>query len=159
MPEHEKLGQHVLFYAVFGDRAVLELKSEASVEGLVLLSVVCQQLFKLGLYLLFKISCDYLELAVVLQHFARDVQGQVLRIHDAAHKAEAFGKEGGAVFHYHYSASVKLKSCGIIAGVIVVGRLFRYEEQRLVGHEPLSAHEYGFYGVLGVEVLLAVEAV
>ena len=75
----------------------------------------------------------------MLEHLAGDVKAQVLGIHQPLYKAEAVGKEIGALFHNEDAAGVELEALFIIPAVVVVGGAGGDEEQGVVGGGPFGA--------------------
>ena len=73
-PVEKQVLQKLLFRAVIVQHAVLDLHAKRRIELLVFLAVLLHKLCKLGFDLLLKISRDELELAVVLEHFTRNVE-------------------------------------------------------------------------------------
>ena len=105
---------------------------ELLVELLVLLAVALQQLFQLLLYLFFDAPFDGLQLAVLLQHFARYVQVQVWAVHDAAHEGKRLGQKLLACLGDQHRRTVELQSVLEVLGVEGLGNLRRHEQQRVV---------------------------
>ena len=67
----------------------------------VCIAVVVAQVRKLAFHLLLYAALYGLELAVVLQHLAADVQVQIRAVHNAAHEAERLGQQVLALLHDH----------------------------------------------------------
>ena len=153
----QKIGQQIALHAVIADDAVFELRAEHVEELFVLLAVALHEPGKLAFDLLFKIHGDELELAVVLEHLAGDVQRKIGRIDDAAHEAEAFRQQVGALFHDHHAVGVEPQAGDIVARVVVIGRLRRDEQHRAVAHGALGVHADDGHGILGVLELLLIE--
>ena len=123
------------------------------------LAVVVAHGFELGGDLLLDAAGDQLELAVVLEHLARDVEREVLRVDKALHKAEVIGQQVGALLHDQNAGSVELQTLFIVAGVVVHRRLGRDEQQRVVGRGALGRRVDHLERVLPVVELLLVEVV
>ena len=137
--------------AVVGDGAVLQLTAKGGVEFLVLLSVVFQHGFQLGLDLFFDVSGNDGQLTVVLEHFTADVQGQILAVHHAADETEMLGQQVFTVVHDQHAAAVQLQSPLVILRVEIVGR-FTGE-----GNVALHVVVDGAQGLIVVEELVPVE--
>ena len=84
--------------------------AEVLVEFFAALAVVAQQLFEVGAELLLQAVPDDLELTVVLQQLARDVQAQVGGVHHAAHEAQIIRQQRVAVIHDHHARGVELQA-------------------------------------------------
>ena len=143
--------------AVVGDGAVLQLTAKGGVEFLVLLPVVFQHGFQLGLDLLLDVPGDDGQLAVVLEHFTADVQRQILTVHHAADETEMLGQQVFAVVHDQHAAAVQLQSPLVILGVEIVGRFAGDIQQRLEGNVALHVVVDGAQGLIVVEELVPVE--
>ena len=153
----QKVGQQIALHAVIADDAVFELRAEHVEELFVLFAVALHKTGKLALDLLFEIHRDELELAVVLEHFAGDVQREIRRIDDAAHETEALRQQIGAFFHDHHAVGVEPQAGNIVAGIVVVGRLRRDEQHAPVAHRALGVHADDGHGVLRILELFLVE--
>ena len=132
----EKIGEAAVLVA----DAALDVDAEVFPERFVLRAIVAHHFFKLGLDLLFEVLADDLELAVVLQYLARDVQAQVGRIDDAARELEIVVQQLVAVLHDEHAVAVELDALLRCAGNAVVDILAGYEQQRLVGHNTLGVY-------------------
>ena len=113
--------------------------AEVLVEFFVALAVVAQQLFEVGAELLLQAVPDDLELTVVLQQLARDVQAQVGGVHHAAHETQIIRQQRVAVIHDHHARGVELQALFIALAVEVHRPLRGNEQQRLIGHGALDA--------------------
>ena len=121
--EQQQILGRFLVRAVVGDGAVLQLTAKGGVEFLVLLPVVFQHGFQLGLDLLLDVPGNDGQLAVVLEHFTADVQGQILAVHNAPDEAEVLGQQIFAVLHDHHAAGIQLQATLEILGVEIIGGL------------------------------------
>ena len=75
---------------------------------------------------------DRLDLLVLLEHLARDVEREILRVDDAAHEAQPLGQQLAALVHDEDAAHVELDAVvRAFAVVEVEGRLARHVEQGL----------------------------
>ena len=155
--EQQQILRRFLVCAVVGDGAVLQLTAKGGVEFLVLLPVVFQHGFQLGFDLLLDVPGDDGQLAVVLEHFTADVQGQVLTVHHAADETEMLGQQILAVVHDQHAAAVQLQSTLVILGVEIVGRFAGDIQQRLEGNVALHVVVDGAQGLIVVEELVPVE--
>ena len=72
---------------------------------------------------------DGLQLAVLLQHFTGNVQGQVRGIHQTLDEAEVIRQQVLAVIHNHNAAGVELQPLLKVLGVVVERHLTRDEQQ------------------------------
>ena len=82
---------------------------------------------------------DVYKRQVVLEHFPRDVEAQVLGIDEAPHKAEMVGQQVGALVHDQHAAGIKLEPLLILFGVVVVGGVGRDKQQGVIGGSALGA--------------------
>ena len=155
--EQQQILRCFLVCAVVGDGAVLQLTAKGGVEFLVLLPVVFQHGFQLGFDLLLDVPGDDGQLAVVLEHFTADVQGQVLTVHHAADETEMLGQQVFAVVHDQHAAAVQLQAPLVILGIEIVGRLAGDIQQRLEGNVALHVVVDGAQGLIVVEELVPVE--
>ena len=119
-PEEHEVLQRVLMRPVARGQAVFELAAKGGEEFLVLLPVVLLQLFQLGFDALLEVLGDELELAVVLEQLAGDVEAEVLGVHHALDKTEVLGEQIGAVFHNHHAGGIELKAALKVLGIIIV---------------------------------------
>ena len=137
--EHQQLLERVLArLAAVAHDAEAELAAEVRVELLVALAVVFEELFKVGAHLLFKVLADDLELAVVLQELAGNVEAQIRRIDHAAHKAQIVGQERVALVHDENARAVELQALLVAFRVEVERARRRHEQQRLIGNAALG---------------------
>ena len=155
--EQQQILGRFLVRAVVGDGAVLQLTAKGGVEFLVLLPVVFQHGFQLGLDLLLDVPGDDGQLAVVLEHFTADVQRQILAVHHAADEAEVLGQQILAVVHNQHAAAVQLQAPLVILGVEIVGRLAGDIQQRLERDVALHVVVDGTQGFIVVKELVPVE--
>ena len=138
--EQQQVLQGVLAaLAVRTGNAEADGAAEVLVEFFVALAVVAQQLFEVGAELLLQAVPDDLELTVVLQQLARDVQAQVGGVHHAAHEAQIIRQQRVAVIHDHHARGVELQALFIALAVEVHRPLQGNEQQRLIGHGALNA--------------------
>ena len=158
-PEEGQVLQQVLMAAKLRGDADLELTAEGGEKFLVLLPVVLQHFQELRLDLLFQITCNQLELAVVLEHLAGDVQAQILGVHHALDEAEVLRQQVGAVLIDQHAGRIELQALFIVGGIEIVWRAFGDEQQGLVGQAALHAGIHRGDGVLEVHELLLVEFV
>ena len=155
--EQQQILRRFLVCAVVGDGAVLQLTAKGGIEFLVLFPVVFQHGFQLGLNLLLDVPGDDGQLAVVLEHFTADVQGQILAVHHAADETEMLGQQVFAVVHDQHAAAVQLQSPLVILRVEIVGRFTGDIQQRLEGNIALHVVVDGAQGLIVVEELVPVE--
>ena len=113
-----------------GDYALLEDDAEGLPEFSVGLGLVLAQL-RQRVEHFFREAVLYLSrLAVLLEHFARDVEREVLGIYDAFDEAHIFRYELLAVVHYEHAADVELHAVLAVLIEKVHRRARRDEEQR-----------------------------
>ena len=55
----------------------------------------------------------------MLQHLPADVQGKILAVYQAPHKAEIVRQQVGTLFHNKHAAGIKLQALLIAGGVVV----------------------------------------
>ena len=158
-PVQKQVLQQLLLRAVVVQHTIFDLHAECRVELFVFLTVGFHELCKLCFDLLFEVRCDELELAVMLEHFTRNVEAQILRIDDAAYKAEAVRQQLLAVFHDHDARRIQLQALLEILRVEIIRRSGRDIQQRLIRHRALDAHMNRRNRVFKVEELLLVEIV
>ena len=141
-------------HAVVGVSTELDLTAELFPEFLVLLAVVGQHGVQLVLDLLFQSVVDQLELVVLLQHLAADIQAQILTVHDALDEAEVIGQQVGALLHDEHAGCVQGQTFLVILGVEIVGAVAGYEQQGVVVRGALGAadDDTGRVGII-VELL------
>ena len=109
----------------------------------------------LRLDLLAEVRGDELELAVVLQHLARDVQRQVGGVDHAARERVARRQKIGASVHDHDAGAVELETGVGVARVHICRDLGRDEQQRAVGDQTLGVDaDDGQRVVIVVELFL-----
>ena len=121
--EQQQILAAFLVGAVVGYRAVFQLAAKGGVELLVLLPVAVQHGLQLGLDLLLDVPGDDGQLAVMLEHFTADVQGQILAVHNAPDEAEVLGQQILAVLHDHHAAGIQLQAALEVLGVEIIGGL------------------------------------
>ena len=157
--ELDQILQQLLMCAEFRYYAELELTAEGRIELFVLLAVVFQHLFQLGLDLLFQIAGDEFQLARMLEHLTADVQAQILRIDHAAHETEMLRQQVSAVFHNQHTGGIELQAGLVVLGIEIIGRLGRDIEQRLIRHRALDGQMDDTQRLFKIIELLTVEAV
>ena len=154
--EYEQILEEIGVAAVLVADAALDVDAEVFPERFILRAIVAHHFFELGLDLLFEVLADDLELAVVLKYLARDVQAQVGRIDNAAHKFEIIMKQLVAVFHDEHAVAVELNALLRRAGYGVVDILAGDEKHRLVGHDALGVYSQYRRGIGLIAVCLLI---
>ena len=154
--EQQQAPQQLGVHPVVGIDAELDLAAELLPEVLVLLPVIDQHGVQLVLDLLFQGVVDQLELAVLLQGLAADVQAQVLAVHDALDEAEIVGQQVGALVHDEHARSIEGQALLILLGVKIVGAVRGDKEQGVVVGGALGAadDDPGGVGVIAEVVLV-----
>ena len=142
-----------------GIQPEFQLQPKVAEEFLVSLAVVVQHGQQLAVDLLLQPPGDDLQLAVVLQHLARDVQRQILRIDQALDEPEIVRQEIGALVHDQHAAGIQLQALFVLAGVIVERCARRDEQQRVVRRRALGGGIDHARGVLVVAEFLFIERV
>ncbi len=142
-PEEQQAGELVLLHAVAGVDAVLEAAAEVLEELLVGLAVAIAHGLELGGDLLLDATGHDLELAVLLQGLARDVQRDVGGVDDAAHEVVVIGHEVGALLHDENVGAVELEALLVVAAVQVERRAGGDEEKRVVLEVALGVEGKG----------------
>mmetsp|Transcript_4437 Transcript_4437/g.7251 ORF Transcript_4437/g.7251 Transcript_4437/m.7251 type:complete len:256 (-) Transcript_4437:1060-1827(-) len=117
----QELGQLGAVLAVLVD-AKLDVLAELLVELAVLLRVFAELADEVD-GLLDQVLLDDAQDLVLLQGLARDVQGQILRVHHTLHEGEPLGHQVLAVVHDEHSAHVELD--GVV--LLLVGALEHIE--------------------------------
>ena len=119
-PEQQQVAQQLGVHAVVGVSTELDLTAELLPEFLILLAVVGQHGVQLVLDLLFQSVVDQLELVVLLQHLAADIQAQILTVHDALDEAEVIGQQVSALLHDEHAGCVQGQTLLVILGVEII---------------------------------------
>ena len=104
--KQDEILQHILVHAVVVIDAEFQLQTEALIELFIGLAVVFEHRQQLAVDLLFQSAGDDLQLTVVLQHLAGNVQRQILRVDKALHKAEMIRQKIRALVHDQHAAGV-----------------------------------------------------
>ena len=120
-PEQQQILQQVLVDAVLADHAVFQLAAEVLPEGFISLTLVLEHLGQFALDLLFQISGDDLQLAVMLQKLPGDVQAQIRGIHHAPDEPEVLQQQIRALVHNENAAGIELQTLFVFLGVEVEG--------------------------------------
>ncbi len=141
--EQQQVGQRVLVHAVAGIDAVLQRAAEIVEELLIGLAIVVAHTGQVGNNLLLDAAGDGLQLAVVLQRLARDVQGEVLAVHHAAHEVQVVGQQLLALFHDQHVGAVQGQALLVVLAVQVIGCAAGHEQQRVVGQRAFRMQRYG----------------
>ncbi len=136
--EQQQVGQLVLEHAVAGVDAVLQAAAEVLEELLVGGAVVLQHLLQLAGDLLLHLAGDGVQLVVLLQRLTRDVEREVLAVHDAADEVVVVGQQVLALLHDQHVGAVQLQALLVILAVQVVRRAAGDEQQRVVGQRALG---------------------
>ena len=137
--EQQQILQLILVHPEIAVYAVFQLQAEVFEEGFIGFALVLQHGEQLAVDLFLQPRGDQLQLAIVLQHLARDVQRQILRIDQTFDKAVMVGQQIGAFVHDQHAAGVQLQALFVFAGVVVVRRVGRDEQQCLIGGRALGA--------------------
>ena len=106
-------------HAVVHAQAVGQLRAKFLPQRLIFLTVVFQQLLQLAFNAPLQRPLYELQLPVMLQHLPADVQGKILTVHQAPHKAEIVRQQVGTLFHNKHAAGIKLQALLIAGGVVV----------------------------------------
>ena len=125
--------------AEFVINAEFQLYAENGEEFFVGFSVLFQHGLQFAGDLLVDGLGDDLQLMVVLEHFTRDVQGEVGTVHQPFDKAVIIGKQVGAFIHDQHAVGVELKTFFVIFGIEIVRRFAGNVEEGVV-----SGHPFGF---------------
>ena len=136
--EQQQILQRLLVDAEAVVYAEFELQPEGLEEFFIGFAVVLQQLFQFALDLLFKVLRNDLEQMILLQGFTGDVQRQVGGIHQPLDKAEIVGQQIGAFVHDQHAVGIKLQTLFKLLGVIVIRRVRRDIQQRIVADLTLG---------------------
>ena len=158
-PEQQQILAGILMSTVVRDGAVLQLAAKGGVELFVLLPVIFQHILQLGFDLLFNVPGNDGQLAALLQHFAADVQRQVLAVHHTPDKAEVLGQQILAGLHNHHTGGIQLQSPFEVLGIEVVGSLAGDVQQGLVADGTLGAGVDGPQGICKVIELVLIEGI
>ena len=79
------------------------------------------------------------QLLILLQHFSRDIEGKILRVHDTSDKTEVIRNQLRAFVHDENAAGVQLKSLLIICGKIVERRSLRNKQKSIERRQTFHA--------------------
>ena len=131
--EHHQVAQLFLVCAVICIGTRLDGVAKSVPEFDVFFALILLHLEQFGADFLFQADGDCLELTVVLQHFAGDVQRQIRGINQTAHKAEVIRQQVGALFHNHNTGGVQRQTLGEVLGIVVKRRLRRNVQQGVIG--------------------------
>ena len=120
----------ILAVAQIGDDALFKDDAEGLPELVVAVGLVLPHLVQGVEDLLYEAVLDLRRLAVLLEHLARDVEREVLGVHDALDEAHVFGDQIFAVVHDEYAADVELYPVFAVLVEEVHRRARGDEEQR-----------------------------
>ena len=134
--EQQQVSQLVFEHAVAGVDAVLQAAAEVLEELLVGGAVVLQHLLQLARDLLLHLAGDGVQLVVLLQRLTRDVEREVLAVHDAADEVVVVGQQVLALLHDQHVGAVQLQALLVVLAVQVVRCTAGDEQQRVVGQRP-----------------------
>ena len=157
--EQQQILELLLLHAVGRVDAELQTAAEVLEEAFVLLAIVVAQFDELLLDLLLNAAGDGLELVVVLQGLAADVQGKVLGVNHAAHEVEVVGQQLLALLLDKDVGAVERQALLVILAVQVEGCTRRDEQQRVVAQRALGVHADGCQRVLPIVEVGLVELV
>ena len=154
--EDQQIPKKILVPAVLVADAALDVHAVVSVKLLVLGPVVAQELFQLPFDALLDVLAHDLQLAVVLQDLAGDVQTQVGGVHHALDKLKVIVHQLVALLHDHDAVGVEGDAAlGLAVELAVIG-LARDKEHGLVADGALGVDAHQGAGVLHVVVLFLV---
>ena len=102
-------------------------------EFLIVFGFVLLHAFKLFQHLLFDTASNSLELGILLERLTRNIERNIGRIHDAAHKIKVVGKEICALFLNQNARRVERKAFFIILAIEVKGCRRWDEQKRIIG--------------------------
>ena len=141
-PEQQQVGELVGLHAIARVDAELEAAAKVLKERLVGLAVLVAHLFELARHALLHALGNGLELAVLLERLARDVQRDVLRIHHAAHEVVVVGQQVGALVHDQDVGAVQREALLVVLAVQVERRARGDEQQGVVLEGALSVEAH-----------------
>ena len=136
--EQQQVGQLVFEHAVAGVDAILQAAAEVLEELLVGGAIVLQHLLQLAGDLLLHLAGDGVQLVVLLQRLTRDVEREVLAVHDAADEVVVVGQQVLALLHDQHVGAVQLQALLVVLAVQVVRRAAGDEQQRIIGQRSLG---------------------
>ena len=154
--EQQQLAQKVLVAAVLVAHAALEMHAVVFVELLVFGPVLAHEFLELALDALLDVLAHDLELAVVLEDLARDVEREVGGVHDALDELKVVVHELVALLHDHHAVGVERDAALGLAVELAAVLLAGDEEHGLVADRALGVDAHEHAGVLDVVVLLLV---
>ena len=79
-----------------------------------------------------------MQLVVLLQRLTRDVEREVLAVHDAANEVVVVGQQVLALLHDQHVGAVQLQALLVVLAVQIVRRAAGDEQQRVVGQRALG---------------------
>ncbi len=137
--------------------AELDVQPEVLPELLVLLPVLRQHRTQFIEHLALDPVFDQTQLVVVLQHLTRNVQGQILRIHEPLHKPKIRRQQLLAVVHDEHTPGVQLQTRFVVLGIESVRHATRDVQQRREIHVAFHIEENRLHGIREVKEVLFVE--
>ena len=155
--EHQQILQLFLVGTVGIQESVFELQAERLVEFVIGRPVVVDDFQQFVPDLLLDAVGDDLQLTIVLQHLAGDVQAQIRGLHHAAHKAEMIRQQSVAVLHDHHSGRVQLEARLIILRVIIRRCGRGYEQHGLITDSTFRTDADHGRGILEIVKVFLVE--
>ena len=142
-PEQQQVGELIGLHAIARVDAVLKTATKVLKELLVGLAIVVAHILKIGGNLLFHTLGDGLELTVLLQRLARDVERHVSGIHDAADKVVVVGQQVVALLHDQDVGAVECQTLLVILAVQIERRAARHKQQGIVLERALGMEADG----------------
>ena len=137
-PEQQQVGELIGLHAIARVDAVLKTAAKVLKELLVGLTVVVTHILKVGGNLLFHALGDGLELTVLLQRLARDVERHVGGIHDAADKVVVVGQQVVALLHNQHVGAVERQALLVVLAVQIERGAARHKQQGVVLERTLG---------------------
>ena len=137
--KEEQVLQYFFVGAEVAVHAVFQLAAEGFIEALVFFPVILQAGFQFALNFRLDVFGDQLQLAVMLQQFAGNVERQVFGINQTFDEAKIIRQQIGAFVHDQDAVCIQLQPFFIFLGIKVVGRVFGYEQNGVVADRAVYA--------------------
>ena len=154
---NEQMSRIAFWLSWSESRPSLTARPSSRPERRVLLRLVLLHRLDRRQHLLDQPLADQLDLPVLLQDLAGDVERQVVRVDDALDEAQVLGDERLAVVHDEHALDVELHAALGVAHEQVHRRVARQEQQRLVLERALGGQPDGLQRLAPVVADVPVE--
>ncbi len=137
--KEQEILEHLFIAPEFSIDPKLQLPAKGLEKGFVFFSVLFKQIRQFALDLALNVFGNQLQLAVMLEHFPGNVQGQVVRFHHALDEAEIIRQELGAFIHDENAAGIQLQALFVFLGIEVIRDGFRNIQDGIVTDHAFGA--------------------